>query len=177
MIKSPQNAEFRILSQSKLWYNITMQFKVPQDVLRPDKIVAFLTLRQLAIVAIGGGISYSLYIILSKQYLLEIWLPPVAFVTVLTLAFAFFKFHDIPFERLILLFIEYKFKPHARTWQKMQGDYLVSVLGQPLIKPVKKEEKAEEISAEDRKKKLEEITKVVDTASPGTTHKTQKPIT
>lgn len=158
-------------STRKIWYNITMQFKVPQDVLRPDRIVAFLTLRQLIIVAIGGGISYSLYIILSKQYFLEIWLPPVLFVSVLTLAFAFFKFHDIPFEKLVLLFIEYKFKPRARTWQKMGGDYMVSVLGQPLMKPMNKVEKVEEISEQDRKKKLEEITRVVDTASPGITPK------
>lgn len=140
-----------------------MQFKVPQDVLRPDKIVGALTIRQLIIVMIGGGISYSLYIILSKQYFLEIWLPPVAFVGLLTMAFAFVKFHDIVFEKLTLLFIEYKFKPRARTWQKMQGDVPVSVLSSLARKTHGKAQQIDTLSAQDRRKKLEEIMKMVDT--------------
>ncbi len=140
-----------------------MQFKVPQDVLRADKIVGFLTLRQLIIVALGGGVSYSLYIVLSKQYVLEIWLPPVIFVTLFTLAFAFVKFHDIVFEKLILVFIEYKFRPRARTWQKMRGDTVLSVLQNPIGFVKEPEQKAAVLSSQDRRKKLEEITKLVDT--------------
>lgn len=140
-----------------------MQFKVPQDVLRPDKIVGFLTLRQLIIVAIGGGISYSLYIILSKQYLVEIWLPPVAFVSLITLAFAFVKFHDILFEKLILIFIEYKFRPRSRTWQKMQGDTVLSVLSAPIRKSETTVQIAQPLSERERRKKLEEIMKIVNT--------------
>lgn len=139
-----------------------MQFKVPQDVLRPDKIVGFLTLRQLIIVALGGGMAYSLYIILSKQYFLEIWLPPVLFISLITVAFAFFKFHDILFEKLILIFIEYKFRPRARVWQKMQGDVVLSVLSTPVQKETA-EQKVEPLSERERRKKLEEIMKVVDT--------------
>lgn len=140
-----------------------MQFKVPQDVLRPDKIVGFLTLRQLIIVAIGGGLAYSLYIILSKQYLVEIWLPPVVFVSLITLAFAFFKFHDILFEKLVLIFIEYKFRPRARTWQKMEGDTVLSVLSAPLQKSGETKVVAQPLSEQERRKKLEEIMKLVDT--------------
>lgn len=140
-----------------------MQFKVPQDVLRADKIVGFLTLRQLIICSLGGGLAYSLYIVLSKQYFVEIWLPPVLFITLITCAFAFFKFHDIPFEKLVLIFIEYKFRPRARTWQKMQGDAVLSVLS--AMKKEEKKEAAEELNARDRRRKLEEISKVVDTTS------------
>ncbi|MEK7524318.1 MAG: PrgI family protein [Patescibacteria group bacterium] len=140
-----------------------MQFKVPQDVLRPDKIVGFLTLRQLIIVMIGGGICYSLYIVLSKQYFVEIWLPPVVFIGVITAAFAFFKFHDIVFEKLILVFIEYKFRPRARTWQKMQGDIVLSVLSNPLGRNQNTAKKVEPLSARDRRLKMEEITRMVDT--------------
>lgn len=140
-----------------------MQFKIPQDVLRPDKIVGFLTLRQLVIVIIGGGIAYALYVALSKQYYLEIWLPPVAFVGLLTLAFAFFKFHDIVFEKFILIFVEYKFRPRARTWQKMQGDVVLSVLRNPLNFGQPTAKKADVLSEQDRRKKLEEITRIVDT--------------
>lgn len=141
-----------------------MQFKVPQDVLRPDKIVGFLTLRQLIIVAIGGGIDYSLYIVLSKQYLIEIWMPPVLFIALITMAFAFVKFHDILFEKLVLIFIEYKFKPSTRTWQKMCGDAVLSVLNAPLQKGFGLETvKAKELTEQERRLKLEEISKLVDT--------------
>ena len=139
-----------------------MQFKVPQDVLRPDKIVAFLTVRQLVIVVIGTALCYSLYIILSKQYLLEIWLPPVAFIALITAAFAFFKFHDIVFEKLVLLFIEFKFRPRARVWQKMRGDAVLSVLATPISKGPSAPA-APAMSAQERRMKLEEITKLVDT--------------
>lgn len=139
-----------------------MQFKVPQDVLRPDKIVGFLTLRQLIICAIGGGFAYSLYIVLSKQYFVEVWLIPVAFITLVTLAFAFFKFHDIVFEKFILIFIEYKFKPRNRVWNKMKGDAVLSVLS-PLPQQAKIAPKQEKMTMQERRKKLEEISKLVDT--------------
>lgn len=150
-----------------------MQFKVPQDVLRADKIVGFLTLRQLVICAIGGGITYSLYIILNRQYLIEIWLPPTVFLTLITLAFAFFKFHDIVFEKLILIFIEYKFRPRSRVWQKMKGDAVLSVLSTP-VRSGKLGTKGTPLTEQERRKKLEEITKVVDTKNTRlTSHKSK----
>lgn len=143
-----------------------MQFKVPQDVLRADKIVGFLTMRQLIICTLGGSIAYSLYIILSKQYLIEIWLIPVFFIGLITVAFAFLKFHDIVFEKLILVFIEYKFRPRARTWQKMKGDVVLSVLDKPLERGPKTARIQDQMTEQERKKKLEQITQLVDTHLP-----------
>ncbi len=139
-----------------------MQFKVPQDVLRADKIVAFLTLRQLLICTTGGAITYSVYIILNKQYILEIWLPPVLFCGLFTAAFAFVKFHDIVFEKVVLYAVEYFFKPRARWWQKMNGDVLISVLS-----PISSEEKNTHLeqtplTEEERRKKMKEMTLLVD---------------
>lgn len=139
-----------------------MQFKVPQDVLRPDKIVGFLTLRQLVICAIGGGISYLLYVVLSKQYFVEIWFPPVLVTALITAAFAFFRFHEIVFEKLIFIFIQYKFLPRSRTWQKMRGDAVLSVLS-PIPGSSKKTIQVQPMTAEERRKKLEEVSKIVDT--------------
>jgi len=143
-----------------------MQFKVPQDVLRADKIVGFLTMRQLIICTLGGSIAYSLYIVLSKQYLIEIWLIPVFFIGLITVAFAFLKFHDIVFEKLILVFIEYKFRPRARTWQKMKGDVVLSVLDKPLERGPKTARIQDQMTEQERKKKLEQITQLVDTHLP-----------
>lgn len=140
-----------------------MQCKVPQDVQRPDKIVGPLTMRQLIISALGGGIAYSLYLTLNKQYVLEIWLPPVAFILLVTAAFAFFRFHDLPFEKVVLLFIEYKFKAQRRIFQKTKGDVLISVL-----QPIKKEKadglaEAKQKKDEERLKNLAKLTSRLDT--------------
>lgn len=140
-----------------------MQFKIPQDVQRPDKIVGPLTLRQLIIVGIGAGIAYSLYLVLSKQYVVQIWLIPVIFILLITAAFAFYRFHNIPFEKLILLFIEYKFRPRQRYFQKMQGDVFISVL-QPPRKTVKGglPNVKKEMLTEERLQRIAELTKRAD---------------
>lgn len=151
-----------------------MQFKVPQDVLRPDKIVGFLTLRQLIIVTIGGGIAYSLYVVLNKQYAVQIWLIPVFFIAFFTLAFAFVKYQELTFEKLVLVFIEFKLRPQARTWQKMRGDFVLPVLSNPLGRGQEKPQKAPQASEAERRKKLEEITRFVDTHGKTMTSKNLK---
>src|SRR3989338_1452294 len=134
-----------------------MQFKIPQDVQRADRIVGPLTLRQLIIVGIGGGITYSLYTVLARQYFVEVWLLPVAFMCIITAAFAFYRFHDIAFERVVFLVLEYKLKARRRIWQKMKGDVFISILTQVQKKSDKKVQKKEELDIE-RRKKLAEIT-------------------
>lgn len=142
-----------------------MQFKIPQDVQRPDKIVGPLTLKQLIIVTIGGGISYVLYSILSKQYFLEVWLPPVLFILLFTAAIAFLKIHDIPFTKFVLLYIEYKMRPQQRTWQKMAGDVFISSLSATLKQTLGKRDRDKSELDRERFKKLDELTKLVDTHS------------
>ncbi len=149
-----------------------MQFKVPQDVLRDDKIVAFLTLRQLIICTLGGSITYAMYTSLAKQYFVEVWLLPVLLSAFITMAFAFIRFHDIPFEKIVLLFIEYNFKPRKRYWQKFQGDVALSVLA-----PIKKStaiKKAPKEDAQTRRKRLEEVSRVVDSHNEKIAQNTQK---
>jgi len=135
-----------------------MQFKIPQDVLRADKIVGPLTLRQLMILVGGGSLSYGIYMILNKQYYVSIYIFPVGITAILTLAFAFLSYKEIPFEKAILLLIEYMLRPRKLTWQKMQGDYIRSVLS-----PVEDSSKPKEIDdKEDKKKSLHEIIQIVD---------------
>ena len=93
-----------------------MQFKVPQDVQREDTIVGPLTLKQLIILGCGGGIAYAIYISLSKTYFLEIWLPPVAIISILTLALAFLKIHDLKFHEYLMALIEYHLLAKKRYW-------------------------------------------------------------
>jgi hypothetical protein len=138
-----------------------MQFKVPQDVQREDTIIGSLTLRQMAILGIGGGVAYAIYISLSKAYFLEIWLPPVAIIVILTLALAFVKVHNIPFLEYIMHAIEYLVLNKKRSW--IQGT------GNPFIPPFENNKNKKKMDKNQKKmdknknqKSLEELTQVLD---------------
>lgn len=152
-----------------------MQFKVPQDVLRADKIVAFLTLRQLLICTLGGTLTYVLYTILARHYFIQVWLIPVLLTALITMAFAFVRPYDIPFEKVILLFIEYNFRPRKRFWQKMEGDVNFSVF-LSLPKEQAKAPKSTETQAS-RRKKLQEVSLIVDSRGKPPITATSTPLT
>ncbi len=125
-----------------------MQFKVPQDVQREDQIIGPLTLRQLIIVAVGGGMAYMIYVQLSKTYYTEVWLPPVFIISALTVALAFLKIHGLPFHEFLMHFIEYKFLPKKRIWiQKTGNPYMP-----PEVKAMKKKKNEKQKEEVDHKK-------------------------
>lgn len=137
-----------------------MQFKVPQDVQREDTIIGPLTLRQMGILGVGGFMAYAIYVSLAGAYFMEVWLPPVAIISVITLAIAFLKIHSLPFWEFLMHFIEYHILPRQRFW--IQGT------GHPFISPFethKEKQKEKEITHKDAKtdKNLEEIGHVLDT--------------
>jgi hypothetical protein len=142
-----------------------MQYKIPQDVQREDTIIGPLTLKQLIILGSGGGLAYAIYISLAKTYFIEIWLPPVAIVSVITLAFTFLKIHSQPFYLFLMNFIQFKLLPKKRIWT--QGT------GTPFIPPyqltTKKEKKKNH--AKKPKKSIKELSQIVDNYSRTTTTK------
>ena len=140
-----------------------MQFKIPQDVQREDKIVGPLTLRQLITVGVGGGIAYALYITLAQEYFVEIWLPPVILVSLLTAAFAFLKIHDMTFGKFILYLAEYTMKPRKRVWKQMSGDVFVSAMSDRVTTHIEK--KIEQVGTDKREqlKRVSELSEIVDT--------------
>lgn len=142
-----------------------MQFKIPQNVQIEDKIVGPLTFKQLITLGIGGGLAYVLYLSLGKRYFIEIWLPPVAVVSIATLAFAFVKPLGVTFMHYILLLIEFWFKPRKRAWVKGSGDVYFSVFTNASSKPTKVEKKAHKKHSEDviRLSNLDELSYIVDT--------------
>lgn len=137
-----------------------MQYKVPQDVQREDTIIGPITLRQMGILLAGGGLAYTMYISLAKTYFIEIWLPPVAIISALTLAFAFLKIHSLPFHIFLMNWIEYKLLPQKRFWIQGGAD--------PFVPPFESNKKEAEIiqkteSKEKKIRSLDELTKIVDT--------------
>jgi hypothetical protein len=130
-----------------------MQFKVPQDVQREDQIIGPLTLRQMVILGVGGGLTYLVYIQISKTYEIEAWLLPVAIISSLTIALAFLKIHGLPFHKFILHYIEYKFLIRKRIWiQKSANPYIspkMAPKSKIINKKTKKTKKKDEKSIKD----------------------------
>jgi len=137
-----------------------MRFKVPQNVEREDRIIAFITLRQFIILVIGGGITYSLYINMSKVYYWEVWSIPVFLIGGLTLAIAFLSIKDLNFFDLILLLIERILIPRRRIWTGGADVFYID------SKFIKKEESKIKEKGTDRKvetkNQLDKITDILD---------------
>lgn len=130
-----------------------MRFKVPQNVQREDTIIGPLTLKQMAILGGGGGIAYGIFISLSKSYFIEIWLPPVLIVSLLTLAFAFLKIHSLAFHVFLMNFIEYHFLAKKRIWIQGSADAYPNLLEE---KP-KATTQTTEVKAQPNIQKISEI--------------------
>jgi hypothetical protein len=140
-----------------------MQFKVPQDVQREDHIVGPLTFKQLIICGVGGIIAYTIYIALAKTYLWITWFPPIALVTMVTLAFAFVRPLDLSFSKWIARWIEFSLLPRKRIWIKSSAEFYSSLDSTNANQT--KQHKATEDKNEailDKQKKMEELSKFLD---------------
>lgn len=142
-----------------------MQFKVPQNVQREDRIVGPLTLRQLIICGIGGGIAYAIYVSLGKDYIWITWLPPVAIILVITALFAFIKPLDLTFGKFILTYLEFLLLPQKRIWIQASAEVLTA--GYHPKSKSQAEQKAEEKAqlVENKAKKIMELSRILDTKS------------
>ena len=145
-------------------YNTEMQFKVPQNVQREDKIVVPLTLKQLIICGIGGGIAYAIYVGLGKEFSWITWLAPVAIVSMITILFAFIRPLDLSFTRFLLTYLEFILLPQKRFWIQASAEVQYNPYETAKIK-TKEQEKAEIVEEKllDRAKKLQELSKILDT--------------
>jgi len=98
-----------------------------------------LTLRQLIMLILGGGISYALFTNLNKQYDLNqleqilIWIPAA-----IAVALAFVKIKGIELTKFILLLLERLFRPAHRRWVNHGGDPFVSMTTAFTMKKEKK---------------------------------------
>lgn len=94
-----------------------LQYKIPQNIGIEDKIVGPFSLRQLIILAIGGGISYTLFAISSRLYELNfIEYILIALPAIFSVAAAMLKIHNVTFTKYILLMLEFAIKPKKRMW-------------------------------------------------------------
>lgn len=140
-----------------------MQFKIPQNVQIEDKIVGPLTIKQLATLGIGGSIAYAFYVGLGKNYTMFVWLPPVAIVSLLTLALTFLTINGIPFLKWCFLIVEYMFIPRKRIFIMGAADiYEATIFASEEKKKLSEKQKSKAEEDGEKIKKLSEITKILD---------------
>lgn len=139
-----------------LWYNAEMRFKVPQNVQREDQILWFITLKQMVMLIVGIGLSYTMFVRFNKTHDLNqleqilIWVPAATAV-----AFGFVKIHGLPLIQFVLLMVEtLMFRSPRRYFQSGQNVYV------PLYTTVKRDEKKEEVSLEKKTLSVDDIQKL-----------------
>ncbi len=138
-----------------------MRFQIPQDVQREDTIIGPVTFAQLAMMLIGGRLTYVIYLALAAQGLsVFVWAPVVTMFAVLTLVVTFVKIFDMKFHHFFLYFLEHFRKPKSRRWFKEKDEFYFSVFqrspsleGKSIAAPKKEQPK---------RKNLEEISKQLD---------------
>jgi hypothetical protein len=130
-----------------------MQFKIPQNVQREDKIVGPLTLKQLLYLGVGGGITYTLYVILAKEFFWTFWIWFVAPPAILTLSITFLKINGIPFFKWVFLMMEYIKNPKKRIFVMGGADtYSASIFAKKEVKAQNGKEESQEKFERDREK-------------------------
>ena len=143
--------------------------KIPQNIRIEDKLIGPLSLRQIIIIAVGGGVSYTLYAMLNKTYgavppaaHLFIWLPLIFFA-----AIALVRINDISLTRYALLTFELMVKPRRRVFQPRRG---LDVLPRAATSKKGKKEHEEEVKSVAKKPevKIKDLSALMDRGSAGT---------
>ena len=92
-----------------------MKFKIPANTELEDKILPFLTVRQLIILTIWGVICYAVFqIFFSLGYVAWVWWTIDFFIWIFFLALAFLKINHLDFHRWLTLLISRIFIPQKR---------------------------------------------------------------
>ncbi|MCD5385120.1 PrgI family protein [Candidatus Gracilibacteria bacterium] len=132
-----------------------MQYKIPVQIENEDPIVAGLSLRQLAIIMIGGSIAYSLFTSLQKSLGTEIALIPAIIIGGIALLIALFRYSEMTFIPFILSFIRFKTNLEERKWMKGIDSFQPIDIGYLTSSQSKKEEKIDFTSKIDKINELE----------------------
>ncbi len=132
-----------------------MQYKIPVQIENEDPIVAWLSLRQLAIIMIWWSIAYSLFTSLQKSLWTEIALIPAIIIWWIALLIALFRYSEMTFIPFILSFIRFKTNLEERKWMKWIDSFQPIDIWYLTSSQSKKEEKIDFTSKIDKINELE----------------------
>lgn len=95
-----------------------MQYKIPVQIENEDTIFLGLSLRQLGIIMIGGGIAYSLFKSLEVGIGPQAASVPSILIIIITLFIALFKNSEMTFLPFLLNMVRLNLNGGSRVWQK-----------------------------------------------------------
>jgi PrgI family protein len=141
--------------------------KVPQNVYVEDRVVGQLTLRQIILMIIGGGISYVFFIVVQKTYgtvtipiTVICWIP-----FLITTAFAILKVNDLTLFRIVLLSLERMHKSPDRVWVPRKG-LCIHVRTGTILKEEEEEERKRKAkkrpTLQDTNTQIQQLSSIVD---------------
>lgn len=96
--------------------------KIPQNVQVEDRIIGQVSLRQIVLCMIGGGVSYAIWNMakqagyVSMTATIICWIP-----LAIAAAFAFVKIQGLSLLKIVLLFVEQTQKPPIRVFAPREG--------------------------------------------------------
>lgn len=131
-----------------------MQYKIPVQIENKDPILFGLSLLQLAIVMIGGGIGYTIFQALNGKVDTIIAATPAVLITFIAFVIAVFKHSEMTFVPFILAILRQTINYKERVWSNGVDSF------QPLdiwyISPIV-EVKQENVDFTDKKDKIKEL--------------------
>lgn len=142
--------------------------KIPQNVYVEDRIFGPISLRQIIICLLTGGISYMLSSIFAAAGATTILTRILGLLPfILGTAFAFVKINGITLTRFCLLMIERMDKPSVRLWSPRRGIFIS--IGSARIKSAEEIAKETRLEAaqrreQEKRRRIEELSGVLDSA-------------
>jgi len=95
-----------------------MQYKIPVQIENEDKIFLNLSIRQLTIMMIGGGIGYSIFKSLEPNVVAEVALFPAVLIVGIGIVIALFRHTEMTFLPFMLNLIRLNLNVGNRIWSK-----------------------------------------------------------
>ncbi|MBP8017123.1 PrgI family protein, partial [Candidatus Gracilibacteria bacterium] len=95
-----------------------MQYKIPVQIENEDPIILGLSLRQLTIIMIGGGIAYSVFKSMEQNFGGETAAFPAGFILLVAVVVAIFKNSEMTFLPFVLNLIRLSINSKQRIWAK-----------------------------------------------------------
>lgn len=132
------------------------QYRVPQSIFLPDRVIGPLTLPQFLYLFTAGAIDLALFFALPLPLFFLCALPTTA----LGLALAFVKINDQPFHKIMLAALAFYLKPRARTWRKLPPEEEIPIVKAP---PPKKVPLPKRTTEEEMRSRLKSLALILDT--------------
>ncbi len=142
--------------------------KIPQNVYVEDRIIGPVSLRQIIICLLTGGLTYMLFASFRAVGALTIFTRILASLPfILGVSFSFVRINGITLTRFCLLLVERADKPTVRVWSARRG--LSVSIGAASLKSDDEVEKETRLEAskrrdDEKRKRIEELSNLLDNA-------------